>query len=96
MNPSEINSLISRKITHRRNELGMTKRAVIKAASLHANSLYTYEDNPKCRMTAVNLYRISKVFNVSMDYFFEDFKEIETEEEIKIKVDYGKEEIIYE
>lgn len=93
MTPSEISNLISRKIIHRRNELGMTRRAVIKAASLHDNALYTYENNPQCRITAVNLYRISKVFDVSMDYFF---KEIETIEELKTKVDYEKEEISYE
>jgi transcriptional regulator with XRE-family HTH domain len=94
MTPSEISNLISRKIIHRRNELGMTRRAVIKAASLHDNALYTYENNPQCRITAVNLYRISKVFNVSMDYFFEDIEELKTIEELK--VDYEKEEISYE
>lgn len=93
MTPSQISNLISSRIIHRRNELGMTRREVVKAAGLHSSALFTYETNPQCKVTAVNLYRISNVLGVSMEYFFEN-PPVESPTK-KLKIDYEKEEISY-
>ena len=94
MKSSEISILISKKIKHRRLELGLNRRDLVRAATLHDSSIYVYEYNPLCKISAISLYRISKALNVSMDYFFEDIEEVPNVKEVE--PDYEKEEMIHE
>jgi transcriptional regulator with XRE-family HTH domain len=93
MNKSEINIQITNKIKQLREKFGMTQREVEKAANLHYSALYYYEHNPKCSISALSLYRLSKAFNVPMEYFFKEEKPSKKKQE-EIIEDYKEEEVI--
>lgn len=95
LTPEEISERIAIKLKHRRNQLKLTQRQAAKLSGIRNTSIHEYENN-QTPISAVNLYRLSKAYKVSTDYFYKklyDYKD--NNDKPEIEVDYGKEEIYY-
>lgn len=101
-----INSLfrttIAEKLRHRRFELGLSQAQASELCGIHRTSIHEYENNIT-QLSAINLYKLSKAYKVSMEYFFESLdpfaKELKDKkyklEQPQMIIDYQKEEIYY-
>lgn len=98
VNCVDINMIIASKLKTRRILLGMTQCEVAKLTGLACSTVHEYE-NSQVKISAVNLYKLSKLYKVSIDYFFRKLyrynKPVKSIID-KVKVDYGKEEVYYD
>lgn len=95
----DINMIIANRLKTRRILLGMTQHEVAKLTGLACSTIHEYE-NSQVKISAVNLYKLSKLYKVSTDYFFKKLyikpvKPTGIDKLKVVKVDYGKEEVYY-
>src|ERR1700743_1446889 len=94
----EANSIIASRLKYRRRLLKMTQREVSDATGISYSSICEYENNIH-PILAVNLYRLSTLYKVPVDYFFKKLyvyksvknKKVEVSKVSPIRVDYNKE-----
>lgn len=71
---SELDALIGLRIKMKRIEMGMPQHELAEYLGMTFQQLQKYEKGIN-RVSAANLYKISKIFEVPFEYFFADFDE---------------------